>query len=680
VAILGASPNPTKWGHWLARGALKGTHRRAVYLVNRHGGMILGNSSYRSLDELPAVPELVVITVRATEFEAAVGDAVRAGARAIVAITAGLGEVHASGLAIQRAAIERVRATGAVLVGPNCIGIADTGSELALAFEDFDPGPVGLVSQSGNLGLELARLAREASVGFTRFVSLGNQADLEAVECMEAFIDHEATRVIALYLEDFRDGRAFAATAHAAVEAGKPVVLLTIGRSQASIRAAHSHTGSLISSSAAVDAACRASGAFRVESPQQLIDLVQALMMRCWPRGRRIAVAGDGGGHVALAADRLTAHGLVVESLSDGLVAEVARVLPANAAAQNPIDLAGGAEQDLFNFHRVVRLLAGSGEADAILLTGYFGGYGEQTESFARPELQVAAAMARAADECGRPLVVHTMHPRSAVAVELRRHGVAVYADIEAAARSLGKLVEGALAPPFGLPGAQTAVMESRYRAVGAGLHESYFGTRRLLASAGIPFVEARLARTREEVQAAANELGYPVVLKALGRLHKSEGGGVRQGLASEDGLTKALVEIQAELQPPAFSVERMAPVDQGVELLIGMRRDRKFGPVALVGLGGVYAEVLRDTAMALAPVTPEQGLMLIRSLRSAELLLGTRGRPARDVEAAARALSALSWLAAALPEIAEIEVNPLLVLEHGVVGLDARLVSVGSD
>jgi acetate---CoA ligase (ADP-forming) len=641
--------------------------------VNRHGGRILEQASYRSLDELPATPELVVIAVRAAEFEAAAADALRAGARAVVAITAGLGEMDASGLAIQRAVVERVRAAGAVLVGPNCIGVADTASDLALAIEDFEPGSVGLISQSGNLGLELARLARRASVGFSRFVSLGNQADLDAVECMGAFVEHEATRVIALYLEDFRDGRAFAAMAHAAVRAGKPVVMLTVGRSQASIRAARSHTGSLITSSLAVDAACRTSGALRVDSPQQLIDLVQALLMPSRPRGRRVAVAGDGGGHVALAADRLTAHGLVVESLSDGLVGEIARVLPVTAAAQNPIDLAGGGEQDLFNFHRVVRLLAGSGEADAILVTGYFGGYGEHTERFGRLELEVAEAMASAAGECGRPLLVQTTHPGSAVAKELRRHGVAVYADIEAAARSLGQLVQAAMTPPFGQPDAQTTV--GRPPVGGAGPDYSYFGSRRLLASVGIPFVQARLAHTSEEVQAAAADFGYPVVLKALGKLHKSESGGVRLGIASEDGLARALVEMQGRLQPACFSVERMASVDQGIELLIGLIRDPKFGPVVLVGLGGVYAEVLRDVAVALAPVSPEEGLILIRSLKTAELLFGARGRTRGDVEAAARALSALSWLGVGLPDIAEIEVNPLLVLEESVVGLDARLV-----
>src|SRR5919108_3691179 len=164
-----------KGGHWLARGALKGSHRRQVFLVNRAGGQILDTASYRSLNELPQAPELVVITVRAAAFEVAVGEALRAGARAIVAITAGPGELDASGLAVQRAAAERAREAGAVLVGPNCIGVADTGSELALAFEDFEPGSVGLVSQSGNLGLELARLAHEAGVGFSRFLSLGNQ-------------------------------------------------------------------------------------------------------------------------------------------------------------------------------------------------------------------------------------------------------------------------------------------------------------------------------------------------------------------------------------------------------------------------------------------------------------------------------------------------------------------------
>jgi len=610
--------------------------------------------------------------VRPAGFEAAISDAVDAGARAIVAITSGLGERDQAGRALQQGAVDRVRAAGAVMVGPNCLGIADTSTELDLTWDDFGPGPVGLISQSGNLGLELAQLAHEAGVGFSRFVSLGNQADLDAAECIESLIEHEPTRVIALYVEDFGDGRALASIAESAARLGKPVILLTVGSSAASVRTAYSHTAALVSDSIAVDAACRASGVFRVETPQQMIDLVQMLLMAHPPRGRRVAVVGDGGGSVALAADRLTAHGLLVEPFGARLTSDLERILPPTASTGNPVDVAGGGEEDVFNFERIIRLIAESGEADATLLTGFFGGYSEQSDAFRGLELRVGEAMVQAVERAGRPLVVQTVYPRSATTIDLRRRGVPVYGDIDAAVRSLGRVVERLANPPFGIPA--SIAPQTQRPAIAA---EDYFGIRRLLGGAGLPFIEARPAESMDAVIAAAEALGYPVVLKALGGTHKSDAGGVRLGLADAASLGGAFTEMRDRLHPPLFSVERMASIARGVELLIGVKRDRSFGPIALVGIGGLYAEVFRDLAVALAPVTREQASRLIESLRGAQLLLGRRGRPRLDLEAAAEALSALSRLASAMPEVSEVEINPLLVLETGAVALDARMARI---
>jgi acyl-CoA synthetase (NDP forming) len=331
LAILGASAAPNKWGYWLARSALKGLKRRQVFLVNRRGGNILGQPAYRSLADLPQPVELVVISIPSAGFEQAVTDALAAGARAIVAITAGLGEMGAEGRAIERAVVERVRAAGAVLVGPNCLGLVDTGTKLDLAYSEFAPGPVGLISQSGNLALELALIAGEAGVGFSRSISVGNQADLDATELITSFTEHAETKVIAVYAEEFRDGRELAAAALHALEAGKPVILLTVGSSKAGARAARSHTGAMVSESVAVDAACRASGMYRVNSPWQMIDLAQGLLMPHPPRGRRVAIVGDGGGHVALAADIVTERGMRLPLLSDALAADIATTLPARS-------------------------------------------------------------------------------------------------------------------------------------------------------------------------------------------------------------------------------------------------------------------------------------------------------------------------------------------------------------
>lgn len=672
LAILGASATPAKWGNWLARAALGREHKRSVYLVNRSGQEVLGRPTFRSLRELPEPVEMVVIAIAAAGFEEAVDDALHAGARAIVAITAGFGETGDAGRAVERRVVDRVRAAGALLVGPNCLGVADTGTDLVVAYSDFEPGPVGLISQSGNLALELAIIASEAGLGFSRFVSVGNQADLEVAELIEELAGHAPTRVIAVYAEDFREGRSFARAALRAHEAGKPVILLTVGTSIAGAQAARTHTGALVSASVAVDAACRASGMLRVATPQEVVELAQGLLMPHQPRGRRVGIAGDGGGHVALAADLVVSSGLEVPALSASIAARVGTTLPPNATTTNPIDLAGGGEQDFFNYARTVGTLAESGEVDAVLLTGYFGGYGEESSQLAAVEAEVAVAMAGAADASKRSLVVQTIYPRSAASKLLRSMGVPVYADISSAVRVLARLALRGMAPTIGVP-SSLAALDS------APVAEGYFEARELLASAGIPFVQAREVFTLAAAQAAAGELGFPVVLKALGSSHKSDAGGVRLGISGHGELESAFLEVASRTAAAAYSVERMAPVGGGVELLVGVQRDHSFGPVAVIGFGGRHAELLRDVAVALAPVSLELAEQMIHSLRGAPLLMGARGGRRLDVAAAAHAIVLLSNLVAVRPDIAEAEINPLLVSSDGVLGLDARVVGLSS-
>jgi acyl-CoA synthetase (NDP forming) len=658
VAVVGASADRRKWGHLLARGALRSEHRRRVYLVNRGGGEILGRRAHRSAAELPEPPELVVVAVPAAAFEDAVADSLAAGARAIVAISAGLGESGESGLARERAVAERVRAAGAALLGPNCLGVFDAASGLHLAWSEFPAGSIGLITQSGNLALELALLVGDLGLGFSRVASLGNQADLDARDLLEDFARHEPTRLIALYVEDFRDGRAFARAARAA---GKPVVLLAAGESETSARAARTHTGALVSDCVAVGAACRAAGIVRVSTPKELVDAAQALLAGGTVSGRRVAVIGDGGGHGIVAADTLARSGLELPELSTELADRLARELPATATTTNPVDFAGGGERDVTCFERVSRLLLESGEVDAVLLTGYFGGYSEEEHESGGLELETAFGMARASSETGRPLVAHTMYPRGVVAGVLRERGVPVYREIEAAVQALAWMAE--LGPGDGVP-------ELPDPAPAGPWTEDYWGARSLVAEAGVPLVEARRVSGANEAVVAAAEVGYPVVLKALDRQHKSDAGGVVLGLADEPSLVAACGRLEGRGE---LSLEHMA--GGGVELIVGVRRDVSFGPVLLVGIGGAYAELLRDVAVALAPVDEAGAEHLLRSLRGSPLLTGTRGRPVLDVAGAAAAAVSLSRFAAARPAIAEIEINPLLVTADGVLALDARVV-----
>jgi acyl-CoA synthetase (NDP forming) len=658
VAVVGASNDPAKWGQWLARGALLGERRRRVFLVNRSGGEVLGRPSFTSLDELPEQPELVVLAVPASAFEETVDASLAAGARAIVAIAAGLGESSENGRARERAVVDRVREAGAVLLGPNCMGLYDGAAELDLATSDFEPGALGVVSQSGNLAIELSLLGKDAGLGISRFVSIGNQADLEASELVAALGEHEPTRLIAVYLEDFRDGRAFA---RAAAEAGKPVVLLAGGQSAAGVRAAQSHTGALVSDSLAVDAACTAAGIVRVATVRELVDTAAVLLARSQPRGPRLAIVSDGGGSGVVAADLASAAGLELPRLSDELSAQLAAVMPDTATTTNPVDFAGAGEQDLSSYERVPRLLLESGEVDALLLTGYLGGYSATSDELREPETEAARGLARAAAEAGRPAVVQTMYWQEAPAVALRESGVPVFREIDSAIRSLARAA--ARPSPTGVP----ALPEPA-----AALPElGYLESRELLAGAGIPFPEARRAESADEALAAAAGLGYPVVLKALGVVHKSDAGGVVLGIEDDDALRAAVGSVDAD----AYSVERQVDGSEGVELIVGCRRDPRFGPVLLVGLGGVFAEVLKDVAAALAPATPGQAEALLLSLRGAALLTGARGRPPLDVRAAAEACAALSLVAAEHPELDELEINPLLVTPEAATGLDARAV-----
>jgi acetate---CoA ligase (ADP-forming) len=664
VAVVGASDDPVKWGHWLAVRALRGEARRAVHLINRRAPEVLGRPAHPSLADVPGGAELAVLAVPAAQLEPAARDAIAAGARAIVAIASGP-DGHAGGAA-DVALATLAREAGVALLGPNCLGVFDAGAQLELVSEDLPAGSIGLLSQSGQLALEIGMLAADAGLGFSRFASLGNQADLSAAELVEALAGHDETELIALYVEDFRDGRALV---RAARGAGKPVVLLAVERTEATARAVRSHTGALASDGAAIDAACRAAGMHRVRSPQELVDVAAMLLRAPAPRGRRVGVVADGGGHGGVAAGLVETAGLTAPELSAPLVAELRAGLPPTAATTNPIDLAGGGEQDIRSFVRTAGGLLRSGEVDAVLVSGWFGGYATYGEEMAAAELAVAGELVAAVHETGRPLVLHSIHPGGPAAIRLRDGGVPVYRTIERAVDALARVAGGPDATPADagapdLPPPAAPIADHGYAAA-----------RELLAAGGVPFVAARTVEpTREAALAAARELGYPVVVKALGLLHKSDAGGVRLGISGDAELATAVDDVAARLQPPALSVERMAP-GGGVELIAGARWDPRFGPLVLVGLGGIHAETLADTAVALAPVDSAGAERLLRRLRGAPLLLGARGRPPVDITAAAHAVAALSRVAAAHPEIAEIEVNPLRALPDAALALDARIV-----
>ncbi|MFG2332394.1 acetate--CoA ligase family protein [Streptomyces sp. NPDC048604] len=682
VAVVGASANPAKWGYWLASGALAGRRRRTVHLVNQRGGALDGVPFLPDLGAVPTPPEHVVVAVPPPQVRSVVVDGLAAGARCFTVITSG-----GSDPAEERELAALVTAHGGRLLGPNCMGVVDTTTELRLSWGDFPAGSVGLVSQSGSLALEIGRLLARAGQGFSRFVSLGNQRDIDAADALDALIGHEGTRVVAAYIEDFRDGRRLARTLTAAYAAGKPVLLLTLGRSAASGRAAASHTGALVSARAVVAAVCRDAGALLTESAGELADtavLLAAAGERIGrlpiprtdraggrpapPRPLRVSVVGDSGGQGALAADALVSRGLDVPVLDEPTRIAVAAHLAGRAGGGNPVDLAGAGEADLRNYARIARALLEAGDTDATVLTGYFGDYATANPAQAGLECGVARELGEAARKAGRVLVVHTMARDTPALAVLREHGVPVYERIEQAATALAhaaRLPCTPPQPPAALP------RRSPGRRVADGAYES---VRELLAAHGLAFPVAEFVTTADgAADAARRRTGYPLALKAMGLAHKSEAGGVALGIADEAALRAAFARMGAATGATRYAVERMAVHPYSVELIAGVRYDPAFGPVVMVGLGGVTAELHADTALALAPLTPGRARELLLSLRHAALLTGWRGAQPVDLDAAADALCALARAAVEHPELAELEVNPLLVHSGGALALDAH-------
>ncbi|MDF3309826.1 acetate--CoA ligase family protein [Rhodococcus sp. T2V] len=667
IAIVGASNDPAKYGNWLAVRALRDADRRPAHLINKTRTTILDHPAVPSLTSLDGPVDLAVIAVPAAGFDEAVDDAIAANVKAIVAITAGLGESGEEGLARQNALVSRLQEAGIPMLGPNCLGVLDNTSGLDATVNEFRPGSVSIISQSGNVAIDLAEHFSEQGLGVARFASLGNCADLDVADLIDSCVDHEGTEAIAVYCEGFKDGRKFARAAARAADAGKPVVLLSVGRGAASTRGAASHTGSLVTSNVVLEAVCEATGTELVSSPFEMANLLQALVRTNPPAGARVSVLADGGGHASLASDSLEEAGLQVEEFSNELSARIAGELPPTAATSNPIDLAGGGEQDITCFARVAERLIASPETDAVLMTGFFGGYGDYDPAVVPGEIQAGYDIGALVAESGASFIAQTMFADSKPAQALRDSGIAVYRNVEHASWALSRLARRALAGSHPLPALPDPA---------APLTETgYWPARRALTAAGVPFVPAAEVSTTRELEAAVADLQFPLVLKALGDEHKSDNGGVILNIADHTALIEAWDDVQARLAPPVCSIEEMADLSGAVELIIGVRRDPTFGPIVLVGIGGVYTELLKDTRCALGPITADQARELLLSLRGAALLTGFRGKAPVDVDAAAQLVATLSTYAAQHPEIGEIECNPIAVTPTRAIALDARII-----
>jgi acetyl coenzyme A synthetase (ADP forming)-like protein len=678
VAVIGASRDPSKVGGSVLANLRSAGFPGRVIPVNASGDTVQGLKAYSSPLAAEGELDLAVITVPAAGVLPALKECVSKGVRGAVVISAGFRESTDEGR--EREAELRQWLVGQPIrvLGPNCLGWIRPSRRLNLTFAPGmpEPGGIAFISHSGALAVAILDWARDRRMGFSFFVSLGNQADLNESDLLKAAAEDPETRVILAYLEGVANGRLFFDTLRA-VAARKPVVVLKAGRSVEGARAVSSHTGALAGSDAAFDAAVRQAGAVRVTRVEELFDVGRGLTSQPLPRGRRLTVVTNGGGLGIVSTDAARAAGLQVDPLPEAVRARLAAVLPSTASLANPVDLVGDADAARYS-QALHGLGQESGDALLIVLTAQ-----ATTDSAG-----VARAVIGATRGWSIPVVAAFVGGARVAsgARALEEAGIPCYAFPEPAVETLAAMaqvlerrVARSEAMPHIAPSDNARAHVARLGREGAaklGLLE----LQPLLEAYGIPYVAGQAAATPEEAAIVAQRLGFPVALKVLSSdiTHKTDVGGVVLGLTSAAEVAHAagsmLARVRAARPQAAIRGVLVQPmITSGRELLLGMVRDSQFGPLIMVGLGGIYVEVLKDTVARLAPVPLAEALAMLDELRMAPLLRGVRGEPPVDRTAVAETICRFAQLTMDVPELSEIELNPLMAGPTGVVAVDAR-------
>jgi acetyl coenzyme A synthetase (ADP forming)-like protein len=664
VAVVGASKRRGSIGGELFRNVLAGDFAGSVYPVNRKGDAVAGVHGYSGIADIAELIDLAVICVPGEQVLAAAEDALHAGVRALVVISAGFAETGSEGAERQERLLALVREHGARLLGPNCLGIASSPVHLNATFapRSFPAGKIGFSSQSGALGLALLERAEATGLGVTSFVSIGNKADVSSNDLLEWWEDDDETEMVVLYLESFGNPRAFSRIARR-VARRKPILALKGGTTGAGSRAAGSHTAALAGSDVAVDALFRQAGVIRAHTLDELIDVATLLSAQPVPRGRRVALVTNAGGLGILAADACEAAGLELPQPSDATRAALAEVMPVEGSAANPIDLLGGATAESFAVALPPVLADPAFDAAVVLFVPTVGS----------DEQDVGAAISRAAASVNhKPVLCVFVSAKGAPATLRSAANIPAFAYPEAAARALGRAAQRGewLRRPAGdLPELELDrdAAQALVREAGEGWLEPA-QTRLLLEAYGVPLVPERVVGTPQAAVDAAHELGFPVVLKtAAAGAHKSEQGGIALDLADEAAVLDAAERIGPPLLVQPF-------VRGGAELLAGAVQDPVFGPLVAFGPGGVLAELIGEAQFRLAPLTSLDAEELVRGGKAGCLVAGFRGAPPADEAALVDLLLRLSLLANDLPEVAELDLNPVLALPNGCLALDARV------
>ena len=694
IAVIGASRDPASIGRRVFDGLRAGGYTHPVYPVNPKCSDLDGVPCYASARDLPSGTDMAVIAVPATAVLGVVDDCAAAGVKSLVVISAGFAEASDDGRALQRTLVERVRNRGLRMVGPNCMGVLNAGESVRMnaSFSPImpEPGRVALLSQSGALGIAIIDLARDRHVGLSTFVSVGNKADVSGNDLLQYWEGDPDTSVILLYLESFGNPRRFARLARR-VGRQKPIVALKAGRTNAGVRAASSHTAALAASDVAVNALFEQSGVIRADTIDEMFDIAACLEAQPLPQGARVAIVTNAGGPGILAVDACVAAGLQVSEFTDATRKRLQSFLRPEANISNPVDMIASAGPE--EYRRTVEAVLADEEVDSLIvlytpvdprtapetLAGIRSGIAAGRAAGGRPRPVLACVMAET--DKREPLeisVASTSDQQRSV------ERVPTYAFPENAARALGKIATYSAwraQPPalyWSFDDIRVQDARSLCRSVIATRGSSWLTpeeTRRLLNDFGLPLLPTVLSRSADEAAALAALFGYPVVAKLqMGSLlHKSDVGGVHVDLTSERAVRNAFRDLTALASqhgsPNAAAGEGVViqpMITGGVETMIGVTDEKVFGSLVAFGLGGIHVEVLGDVRFRVAPLTDKDVDDLLHGIRGYKLLQGYRGHPPADIDALRELLLRVSCLAEEVPELVELDLNPVIALPPG--------------
>ena len=688
IAVIGAGQKRGGIGHEVFRNLLHSEFNGPVYPVNPKAAHVGGVRAYPSVLDIPDDIDLAVICVPAAIAPEVVRQCAEKHAGGLVMITAGFAEAGAEGAEVERDLVRLAHRHGMRIVGPNCMGVVNTrpGVSMNATFAPVAPlpGSVALCSQSGALGIAALERSARLGLGISTFVSVGNKADVSGNDLLQYWEDDADTNVILLYLESFGNPGKFNRIARR-VSSRKPIVAMKSGRSQAGSRGASSHTAALASPDLAVDALFRQTGVVRVDTMEELFDTAAVLAHQPLPAGRRVAIVGNSGGPGVLAADACESAGLEVPELSAATQEALRGCLPAAAGVRNPVDMMAAA--DARTYQQALRILLADPDVDAVIVV-YTPTLVTRLEDVAEGIAAVAAepwVKPVVANLVSTEVIPEVLRGRRSTSGEARGgQPVPSFAYPETAARALARAArygEWRLRPPGQVPrleridiraGRQLVEQALADRPEGGWLDLPLAG--RLLVAFGIPVAPLVAVDSAAAAAQAATRLAVPVALKAGAVLHKTDVGGVRLNLASPEAAAAAFSEMAAGLGDQMEGAVLQPMVQPGVETIAGVVQDPAFGALVVFGLGGIATELVGDRTLAVAPLTDRDAADCVRALRSSPLFFGYRGAPPVDVGALEDLLLRLSVLGEQLPEVREMDLNPVITTPAGVVGVDWRI------